>query len=49
MTTRKTLRTEICIAGGGPTDLMLGYLLARSRFDVVVLEKHADVYRRIDD
>lgn len=39
------LKTEICIAGGGPAGLMLGYLLARSGVDVIVLEKHADFLR----
>ncbi len=38
-------RTDCCIAGGGPAGLMLGYLLARSGVDVVVLEKHADFLR----
>ena len=39
------LRTECCIAGGGPAGLMLGYLLARAGVDVVVLEKHDDFLR----
>ncbi len=39
------LRTECCIAGGGPAGLMLGYLLARAGVEVVVLEKHADFLR----
>ncbi len=33
------------IAGGGPAGMMLGFLLARSGVDVVVLEKHADFFR----
>jgi 2-polyprenyl-6-methoxyphenol hydroxylase-like FAD-dependent oxidoreductase len=34
-----------CIAGGGPAGMMLGFLLARTGVDVVVLEKHADFLR----
>src|SRR4051794_12507054 len=34
-----------CIAGGGPAGMMLGFLLARSGVEVVVLEKHADFLR----
>jgi 2-polyprenyl-6-methoxyphenol hydroxylase-like FAD-dependent oxidoreductase len=39
------LETQVCIAGGGPAGMMLGYLLARAGVDVVVLEKHADFLR----
>src|SRR6266498_1475141 len=39
------VRTECCIAGGGPAGMMLGYLLARAGVGVVVLEKHADFLR----
>ena len=39
------LRTQCCIAGGGPAGAMLGLLLARRGLDVVVLEKHADFLR----
>jgi len=39
------LRTQCCIAGGGPAGLMAGFLLARSGINVVVLEKHADFFR----
>ena len=39
------LSTRCCIAGGGPAGIMLGYLLARSGVDVVVLEKHKDFFR----
>jgi 2-polyprenyl-6-methoxyphenol hydroxylase-like FAD-dependent oxidoreductase len=35
----------VCIAGGGPAGIMLGYLLARAGIDVTVLEKHADFFR----
>jgi 2-polyprenyl-6-methoxyphenol hydroxylase-like FAD-dependent oxidoreductase len=40
-----SLRTECCIAGGGPAGLMLGFLLARAGVDVIVLEKHLDFLR----
>ena len=39
------INPRCCIAGGGPAGIMLGYLLARSGVDVVVLEKHADFLR----
>jgi 2-polyprenyl-6-methoxyphenol hydroxylase-like FAD-dependent oxidoreductase len=39
------LRTQCCIAGGGPAGLVLGYLLARAGVEVVVLEKHLDFLR----
>lgn len=39
------LTTQCCIAGGGPSGLMLGFLLARAGVDVVVLEKHGDFLR----
>src|SRR5437588_12912628 len=41
----ETLHTRCCIAGGGPAGIMLGFLLARSGVDVLVLEKHADFLR----
>lgn len=41
----EVLRTQCCIAGGGPAGMMLGLLLARAGVDVVVLEKHADFLR----
>ncbi|MEQ9506893.1 MAG: FAD-dependent oxidoreductase [Hyphomonas sp.] len=41
----ETLTSQVCISGGGPAGLMLGYLLARQGVDVVVLEKHADFLR----
>ena len=40
-----TLTCQVCISGGGPAGLMLGYLLARQGADVVVLEKHGDFLR----
>jgi 2-polyprenyl-6-methoxyphenol hydroxylase-like FAD-dependent oxidoreductase len=39
------LKTTCCIAGGGPAGMMLGFLLARSGVDVVILEKHGDFLR----
>jgi 2-polyprenyl-6-methoxyphenol hydroxylase-like FAD-dependent oxidoreductase len=39
------MKTDCCIAGGGPAGMMLGFLLARAGVDVVVLEKHADFLR----
>jgi 2-polyprenyl-6-methoxyphenol hydroxylase-like FAD-dependent oxidoreductase len=37
--------TRVCIAGGGPAGMMLGYLLARAGVEVIVLEKHGDFLR----
>jgi 2-polyprenyl-6-methoxyphenol hydroxylase-like FAD-dependent oxidoreductase len=39
------VETSCCIAGGGPAGMMLGFLLARARVPVVVLEKHKDFLR----
>ncbi len=39
------MKTQCCIAGGGPAGMMLGLLLARAGVDVVVLEKHGDFLR----
>lgn len=41
----ETLQVRCCIVGGGPAGMMLGFLLARTGIDVVVLEKHADFLR----
>jgi 2-polyprenyl-6-methoxyphenol hydroxylase-like FAD-dependent oxidoreductase len=41
----ESLHTRCCIAGGGPAGVVLGFLLARSGVDVVVLEKHKDFLR----
>jgi len=41
----EVLHTTCCIAGGGPSGIMLGYLLARAGVDVTVLEKHKDFNR----
>jgi 2-polyprenyl-6-methoxyphenol hydroxylase-like FAD-dependent oxidoreductase len=37
--------TTCCIVGGGPAGIMLGYLLARQKIQVIVLEKHRDFNR----
>jgi 2-polyprenyl-6-methoxyphenol hydroxylase-like FAD-dependent oxidoreductase len=39
------IRTQICIAGGGPAGLMAGLLFARAGVETLVLEKHADFLR----
>ena len=39
------MRTQCCIAGGGPAGMMLGLLLARAGAHVLVLEKHSDFLR----
>lgn len=41
----KEFKTTCCIAGGGPAGMMIGFLLARSGIDVIVLEKHSDFLR----
>jgi 2-polyprenyl-6-methoxyphenol hydroxylase-like FAD-dependent oxidoreductase len=41
----QTIQVKCCIVGGGPSGIMLGFLLARAGIDVVVLEKHADFLR----
>ena len=35
----------VCITGGGPAGMVLGFLLARASIEVLVLEKHADFFR----
>lgn len=45
MTTSSAVKTQVCIAGGGPAGMMLGYLLARAGVHVIVLEKHGDFLR----
>ncbi len=45
MTGNLTAKYDCCIVGGGPAGIMVGYLLARSGIDVVVIEKHRDFLR----
>src|SRR5271156_6348618 len=40
-----TIKTQCCIAGGGPAGMMLGFLLARAGVRVVALEKNAAFFR----
>jgi 2-polyprenyl-6-methoxyphenol hydroxylase-like FAD-dependent oxidoreductase len=37
--------STVCIIGGGPAGMMLGFLLARAGVNVTVLEKHKDFFR----
>lgn len=41
----QNLKTQVCIVGGGPAGVMLGFLLARAGVRAVVLEKHQDFFR----
>ena len=41
----EAIETRCCVVGGGPAGMMLGFLLARTGVDVIVLEKHADFLR----
>jgi len=43
--TSTTLNTQVCIAGGGPAGIMLGYMLARCGIEVIVMEKWPDFFR----
>ncbi len=45
MEQQQAIETTVCIAGGGPAGMVLGYLLARAGIEVTVLEKHADFLR----
>ncbi len=39
------LQVQVCVVGGGPAGMMLGYLLGRAGIATCVLEKHADFLR----
>jgi 2-polyprenyl-6-methoxyphenol hydroxylase-like FAD-dependent oxidoreductase len=41
----QSVKTGVCVAGGGPAGMMTGFILARAGVEVVVLEKHADFLR----
>ncbi len=41
----KKWKTTCLVAGGGPAGMMLGYLLARSGVQTLVVEKHGDFFR----
>ncbi len=38
---RTTIRTQVCIVGGGPSGLLLGQLLHRAGIDAIVLERRS--------
>lgn len=44
MSTRGTLRTQVCIVGAGPAGLLLGHLLGQAGIDSVVLERRPRDY-----
>jgi 2-polyprenyl-6-methoxyphenol hydroxylase-like FAD-dependent oxidoreductase len=41
----QVVRTQVCVAGGGPAGMVHALLLARAGIDVTVLEKHNDFLR----
>jgi 2-polyprenyl-6-methoxyphenol hydroxylase-like FAD-dependent oxidoreductase len=41
----QVIKTQCCVAGGGPAGMMAAFLLARMGVDSVVLEKHGDFLR----
>lgn len=40
-----SIRTSVCVIGGGPAGLLLGLLLAKRGVDVIVLEGHETFHR----
>jgi 2-polyprenyl-6-methoxyphenol hydroxylase-like FAD-dependent oxidoreductase len=40
-----TVQTTCCIAGGGPSGIVAGFLLARAGVRTIVLERHKDFFR----
>jgi 2-polyprenyl-6-methoxyphenol hydroxylase-like FAD-dependent oxidoreductase len=45
MNATPSIETRVCVVGGGPAGIVLGYLLARAGHAVTVLEKHNDFLR----
>ncbi|HTV91832.1 MAG TPA: FAD-dependent oxidoreductase [Verrucomicrobiae bacterium] len=45
MSNAQAIETRVCVVGGGPAGIVLGYLLARAGYAVTVLEKHGDFLR----
>jgi 2-polyprenyl-6-methoxyphenol hydroxylase-like FAD-dependent oxidoreductase len=41
----RVIKTQCCVVGGGPAGMIVGFLLARTGIDTLVLEKHGDFLR----